>query len=325
MKLNEAAKRGKVDIVLDALAQDPSANPQPLLEKVCQDFHSIRKGDAHFTLARHLLDCGARPTLALICEAARGGHGPLVQILCQARGQDDIFTAAALGDWQSLQCILQTAPDQIAVVDDQDMTPLHYVCASSLWKNDPPEGADFVAACDLLLAAGSQVDAVGSYHGLDGITPLFYCAWTGGHLEVAQRLLQHGAAISPNIFYAAVGHFQRHGDGHYEIAALLLGHGFDINYCDSRTPLHAFAAHEDARGVAWLLANGAAVEACDDQGNTPLHLAAARNSGTKVLQLLVDAGAPIQARNHAGQRPQQCALERGKQKGLAFFAALDAR
>ena len=59
---------------------------------------------------------------------------------------------------------------------------------------------------------------------------MFYIAWTGGHPGIAKKLLDHGAELTQNIFFAAIGHFQRHGDGNYEVAEVLLEHGFDINW-----------------------------------------------------------------------------------------------
>ena len=84
-------------------------------------------------------------------------------------------------------------------------------------------------------------------------------------------LLEHGAEITPDVFFAAVGHFQRHGDGNYEVAQVLLEHGFDINHCAEQTALHAFASHEDSRGVSWLLEHGADVDALTkaSQGHQP--------------------------------------------------------
>ena len=47
-----------------------------------------------------------------------------------------------------------------------------------------------------------------------------------------------------------------------------------------------------------LLSDGADANAQDDQGFTPLHFAAASRTSVEVAQLLLDAGADINARNH---------------------------
>jgi ankyrin repeat protein len=162
------------------------------------------------------------------------------------------------------------------------------------------------------------------YYGLAGITPLFYVAWTGGHPGIARELVGRGAEITQEIFFAAIGHFQRHGDGNYEIARIFLEHGFDVNHCDERTALHAFASHEDVRGVSWLLEHGANVDAQDMEGNTPLMVAARRNSGVRVLRRLVEAGSSITKENCYGQTVLVQAELNGKKKAVAYLRSLNS-
>ena len=66
------------------------------------------------------------------------------------------------------------------------MTALHYCCASSIWQREPNGRSQFLETSSRLLSAGANVHAIGAYHGLAGITPLFYAAWTGGHSGIAQ-------------------------------------------------------------------------------------------------------------------------------------------
>jgi ankyrin repeat protein len=153
---------------------------------------------------------------------------------------------------------------------------------------------------------------------------LFYVAWTGGHCGIAENVLGRGAAITQGMFFAAVGHFQRHGDGNYEVAQLFVERGFDINHCDERTALHAFASHEDSRGVAWLLEHGADVDAQDMEGNTPLMVAARRNSGSKVLRLLVEAGASLTKKNRDGRTALAQAELNGKARAVAYLNSVNA-
>jgi len=173
-----------------------------------------------------------------------------------------------------------------------------------------------------LLSAGANVHATGAYHGLAGVTPLFYLGWTGGHPEIAKQLLEHGAEITQNIFFAAIEHFQRHGEGNYQVAEALLAHGFDVNHCEDRTALHAFAGHEDSRGVSWLLEHGADVDARNSEGNTPLMAAARRNTGIMVLRLLAEAGSSLSASNHLGESALDQAESSGKTKAAAFLRTL---
>lgn len=322
MKVIDQAKQGRCKSVIEAVENGSVTNLQVLLQKVCQDYHSIKKHDGHLELARYLLSAGAKPIKELVCEAAKGGHELLIRALIEGGLPVDIFVDAALGHAEGVQAHIEQAALMVTETDLQGMTPLHYCCASSIWRSEPNGDDLFLETCSNLLSTGANVHATGAYHGLAGITPLFYVAWTGGHPGIAKELLERGAKITQEIFFAAVGHFQRHGDGNYEVARIFLEHGFDVNHCDERTALHAFASHEDARGVSWLLEHGAEVDAQDTEGNTPLMVAARRNSGIKVLRLLVEAGSSLTKENCHGQTALAHAERIGKAKAVAYLTSV---
>ena len=322
MKLTEAAKKGRYTEVISAIDGEISADLDSLLQKVCQDYHTIKKGHGHLDLARALIDRGARPKREMICEAARGGHLELIELLCDCGLSSDLFTAAATGDVSRAKEMINSNSDCVAERDSSHMIPLHYCCASSTWRSSSSLERAFLDLLKLLLDAGSDVEARGEYFGLAEVTPLFYCAWTGGHPGIASELLNRGADVSPNTFFAAVGHYQRHGDGNYGVAEKILGHGFDVNHNDERTALHAFASHEDARGVTWLLSHGAEVDPLDINGDTPLLVAAKRNSGIKVLKVLIDEGASLMTQNNTGLNALEAAREAGKLRAVHFLETL---
>jgi ankyrin repeat protein len=259
-----------------------------------------------------------------VCEAARGGHELLIRALIEGGLTIDIFVDAALGHAEAVQKQIEKEELVVTETDLQGMTPLHYCSASSIWRSGPRREKHFLETCSMLLSAGANVHATGAYYGLAGVTPLFYVAWTGGHLGIAKELLKRGAEVTQEIFFAAVGHFQRHGDGNYEVAEVFLEQGFDINHCDEQTALHAFASHEDLRGVSWLLAHGADLDAHDPEGNTPLMVAARRNSGSKVLRLLVDSGSSLTKENRHGQTALDQAELNGKAKAVAYLRSLSS-
>ena len=321
MKLTDAAKKGRTDAVVAALDDKESTNLQILLRKVYQDFHTIKKSDDHFELARVLLSRGAKPEREMVCEAARGGHHALIELLQEEGLSADIFLAAATGNVELAKHLIAERPDCVADCDSSGMTALHYCCSSVIWKNSDELEIAFGETCSRLLDAGSDIHAEGEYYGLTGVTPLFYCAWTGGHPGIAEQILHCGSEVTPRIFLAAMGHFQRHGDGNYAIAEKLIKHGFDVNHNDGRTALHAFASHEDVRGVTWLIERGADHTARDAEGNTPLIVAAGRNSGIKVLKVLIDAGCPVSGINDLGLSALDVARSAGKAKSIAFLEA----
>jgi ankyrin repeat protein len=322
MKVIDAAKQGRFESVVEVVKSGDSIDLQVLLRKVCQDYHSIRKHDGHLALVHYLVSVGARPEREMACEAARGGHKTLVDALIEGGLPVDLFVAAALGRAEEVKSHIDKSASVVTETDSQGMTALHYCCASSIWRSADNGENQFFDTSSTLLSAGANVDARGAYYGLDGVTPLFYVAWTGGHAGIARELLKHGAEITQNIFFAAVGHFQRHGDANYEVAEALLEHGFDKNHNDGRTALHALASHEDVRGVAWLLEHGADVAARDLEGNSPLMAAARRNSGIKVLRLLVEAGSSLTMENRHGQTAVALAEWNGKAKAVAYLSSL---
>jgi hypothetical protein len=217
MKLTELAKRGKAEIVIDVLegqkegladkieglARGKDVDVQILLGKVCQDFHTVRKHPGHLTLARYLIARGAKPEVTMVCEAARGGHLDLIDLLLEAGLGPSLFTAAALGQIDRVAQILTENPSAARERDVHGMTPLHYCAASVLWKQNEGLTATFEKVCARLIDAGADLNALGTYYGLSGVSPLMYCAWTGGHPGVATVLLDNGASMTPVAFFCS--------------------------------------------------------------------------------------------------------------------------
>jgi ankyrin repeat protein len=112
----------------------------------------------------------------------------------------------------------------------------------------------------------------------------------------------------------ALGHFQRHSREAYDIAEyfLTLGQPVDGGVPGGRTPLQAFAFQGTHRTVAWLILHGADVNARGPGGRTAAHFAAQRNTGPKTLELLVDNGADLAARDEDGHTPLDIAKLNGK-------------
>ena len=81
--------------------------------------------------------------------------------------------------------------------------------------------------------------------------------------------------------------------GSLETIRVLLEYGADVNFATpfgSRTPLMAACIHRNYRVAQLLIEAGAEVNALDSQGESPLDLA--RDSGdAKLVQLLINHGA----------------------------------
>ena len=312
MKIVDAAKHGKLDIVRAMLAEGSPYPVQDLLRVVVCDYHSIPKRPQHVALAEYLLSCAAQPHWTMVCEAARGGHTEIADLLLAYGAERNLYVCSALGQVDAVARLLAIDPGAACVHDVDDMTALHYCCASALGRHNPSTWQASMTIAGLLLDAGAPVNAGARRGSLSNVTPLICVCWTGGNIDIVRALLKRGATVSDTAFWTALGHYQRHGDGHYDIAELLLHTSIDINRNDGRTILHAFAAHEDLTGVQWLLTHGADVSQRANDGRTPLHAAAARNSGAKVILALLAHGADAGARDKTGQTPLDLAIVRGK-------------
>jgi ankyrin repeat protein len=166
------------------------------------------------------------------------------------------------------------------------------------------------------LAAGNAADSADA----DGVTLLEWCAYYGD-VSAIRFLLSRGASLDvlgPNYgLDAACFH------GHWRLCSFLLDRGADVNLPlpdTGETPLHSALAHAERREnslvVRVLLARGANpncatypgmetgafMRDCRTRGETPLHRAAAFGD-EETIQLLLDAGAAIDARDVNGDSP----------------------
>lgn len=320
--VRNAAKKGLLEPIVAQFGKDNCPSAISLLRLVTNDYHSIDKRAGHVHLARFLLDRGAAVDREMVYQAARAGAADLVHLLLESAQPVDVFMISAAGSLVALRVLLQRDPALAGALDEVGRTPLHYCCASALGKSDAAHAATFAEVAALLLEFGAPPDAPAFCGGLADITPLEHTCWTGGNSEIFHLLLRHGAQPTPRALWAALGHFQRHGDGHYALAEELLRLGADLDENDGRTLLHAFSAHEDARGVEWLLEHGADVHAQDADGCTPLHLVARRNRGLKVATLLLAAGASTAAVDGAGYTPIECAEQKDQERLVALMNGL---
>ena len=170
-----------------------------------------------------------------------------------------------------------------------------------------------VSAIRHLLANGAGLDALGDDRGLNA-------AAFHGHWRLCQFLVERGADVNRPLpdtgetpLHAALCKANRPAYNH--VVRVLLAAGADPNRattagvetgsfmrdCRTRgeTPLHRAAAFADAEAIQLLLDAGAAIDARDANGDTPLSWASWHLRPGAILQLLCHDGHTISARGVA--------------------------
>ncbi|HUI50221.1 MAG TPA: ankyrin repeat domain-containing protein [Terriglobales bacterium] len=166
------------------------------------------------------------------------------------------------------------------------------------------------------LAAGNPANSRDG----DGVSLLQWCAYYGD-VSAMKHLLANGAAIESLGENLGLDAASFHG--HWQLCKFLIERGADVNRIDKDTgesPLHATLCTSERmrRNLVMkvLLAHGANpncftkpnvetggfMRDCRTKGETPLHRAAAFGD-KEAIQLLLDAGAKIDAKDMNGDSP----------------------
>jgi ankyrin repeat protein len=330
-RLQDLVKEGDLAAVKKHWNLITASNREHLLALAVTDFKSAPKKPSHVKLVKFLIELGAKPDFHLVCAATIGPHIEIMNALIESRAEQNIFTAAALGEVDRVRDLLYTNPTLANKTTDcafdKEMTALHYACRSELGKVNQEYAHRLFVCAELLLdrrsAPAAEFDCGGSPHGFG--SPLSMCASRGGNVKVAQLLIRHGWQPSSATFLAALGHFQRHGKGNYDVAALCLEAGVDIDQVDGRALLHAFAHQGDIVGTRWLVDHGARIDVRDQGNNTPLHKACERNSTLTVVKLLLEHGANCSAVNNNGETALDVANKFGKKSIAAYLKVIGAK
>lgn len=135
-----------------------------------------------------------------------------------------------------------------------------------------------------------------------------------GRLDNVQRLInQYGLSYSPAWLNGYALLCDALQERHKEVARLLLAYNAQVNrYNTNRpnTPLHLAVRNRDTETVEMLLNNGANINARNKFGHTPLHISIC-NKKIEIIQLLLRRGAYVNERDNNGMTPLHIAVIRG--------------
>ncbi len=280
--------------------------------------------DAQWVIAReHGFE--SWPKFAQHVAAVKQKHSPVSQFEAAA-------DAVVSGDLATLERLLRADANLIRAHSTREhrATLLHYVAANGVedFRQKTPPNA--VAVAELLLQAGAEVDAPNDDYGAGtalGLVATSVHPWLAGvQIALLETLLQHGAAVDGqpggwNPLIAAL-----HND-RPEAAAFLAERGARLDleaaagvgrldvvktffHDDSTLKPNATPAQMQS-GFIWaceyghqtvvefLLDKGVDLRAGENTDQTALHLAAHRGQ-LAIIKLLLERGAPLEARNGYG-------------------------
>ncbi|KAL1773136.1 ankyrin repeat and SOCS box protein 5 isoform X1 [Sigmodon hispidus] len=196
-----------------------------------------------------------------------------------------LHEAASQGRLLALRTLLSQGYNVNAVTIDH-VTPLHEACLG-----------DHVACARTLLEAGANANAIT----IDGVTPLFN-ACSQGSASCAELLLEYGAKAQLESCFPSATH-EAASKGHHECLDILISWGIDVDQDIPHlgTPLYVACMSQHFHCIWKLLYAGADVHK-GKYWDTPLH-AAAQQPSTEIVNLLLEFGADINAKNTELLRP----------------------
>uniref|UniRef100_A0A8C3X5Z2 Ankyrin repeat and SOCS box containing 5 n=1 Tax=Cyanoderma ruficeps TaxID=181631 RepID=A0A8C3X5Z2_9PASS len=212
-----------------------------------------------------------------------------------------LHEAASQGRLLSLKTLLSQGYNVDTLTIDQ-VTPLHEACLG-----------DHVGCARILLEAGANVNATT----IDGMTPLFN-ACSRGSAACAELLLQYGAKAQWESCLPSPTH-EAASRGHSECLEVLISWGIDVDQDLPHlgTPLYVACVSQQIHCIRKLLYAGANVQK-GKHLQTPLH-AAAQHSSTEIVNLLLEFGADINAKNSDFERPVDLAAPSSLVERLLLF------
>ncbi|KAJ4842888.1 Protein S-acyltransferase 24 [Turnera subulata] len=220
--------------------------------------------------------------------------------------KNDVYTAAAYGDMEKLQRLVESEGASVCEPDGLGYFALQWAALNNR-----------TAAAQYIIEHGGDVNAADH----TGQTALHWSAVRGA-IQVAELLLQEGARVNASDMY---GYQTTHVAAQYGQTAFLYyivskwNADPDVPDFDGRSPLHWAAYKGFADCIRLLLFLDAYRGRQDKEGCTPLHWAAIRGN-LEACTVLVQAGKKedLMVTDNTGLTPAQLASDKSHRQ-VAFF------
>ncbi|GAB2260793.1 hypothetical protein Droror1_Dr00011648 [Drosera rotundifolia] len=220
--------------------------------------------------------------------------------------KDDVYTAAAYGDMEKLERLVESEGCSVSEPDGLGYYALQWAALNNR-----------TAAAQFIIAHGGDANAADH----TGQTALHWSAVRGA-IQVAELLLQEGARVNTSDLY---GYQTTHVAAQYGQTAFLYhivskwNADPDVPDNDGRSPLHWAAYKGFADCIRLLLFLDAYRGRQDKEGCTPLHWAAIRGN-LEACTVLVQAGKKedLVVTDNTGLTPAQLAADKNHRQ-VAFF------
>jgi ankyrin repeat protein len=230
------------------------------------------------------------------------GHARVGNVELQIKDAMDYFfdmNNPHFSAWARIHCpddLLRVSMDEDRKTSPRPAGPLYFAA----WRG-------FYGVVErFIIKDPQQVTQLGGLFG----TPL-HASVLGGHIEVSQLLVAHGADINSRCADNFTPLHVASAEGRLRIAKWLLDHGADVNSKEERgwTPLHFSADYGHLETCRILLERNAGVNSQNYKGSTSLHRASRgwRDDSANIVRLLLDYGADVRVRDLEGQTASEVA------------------